>query len=359
MTPKFHTLKVTDVRRETKDTVSIAFDIPEEFKKDYEYQAGQYLTLRKEIKGEDVRRSYSICTAPSESELRVAVKHVEGGLFSTFANKTLQAGEELEVMTPMGAFTTDINPDNEKSYVFYAAGSGITPVIALVKEILSREPLSDVTLFYGNRGFSSIIFRDEIEGLKNKYIGRFRLLHILSRENMGIPLNYGHIDSDKCKDLSRTFTDIQSADAYFICGPEGMIKNVKEGLEQSGVDKNKIHFELFTSPLGSLARKKKTPSEDIKDDDRCEVKVVLDDIEYDFRVHPEEEPILDVAQSKGADLPFACKGGVCCTCKAKVLEGEVTMDVNYALEQDQVDAGYILTCQSHPKTKHVKISFDE
>lgn len=358
MTPKFHALKVKDVRRETEDTVSIAFEVPTDVNGDYNYDAGQYLTLKTDIDGEEVRRSYSICTAPYENELRVAVKKVEGGKFSTFANEVLKTGDTLDVMTPMGQFTTQIVPENEKNYVFYAAGSGITPVIAMVKQILKKEPHSTVTLFYGNKGFSSIIFRDEIEGIKNQYIDRLRLVHILSRENMGVALNYGRIDAEKCQDLNKTFGDIQEADAYFICGPEPMIKSVQEGLKNSGVAENKIHFELFTSPLGSLQPKKEKP-QNIDDKDKSNVLVILDDTEYEFKIHPDEEAILDIAQQSGADLPFACKGGVCCTCKAKVLEGEVTMDVNYALEPDQVEAGYILTCQSHPKTKNVKISFDE
>ncbi len=358
--PKFHKLRVREVRRETPDAVSIAFDVPDALKADYEFVQGQYLTLKTDIKGEDVRRSYSICTGPLEGDLRVAVKHVKDGRFSTYANETLKAGDQLDVMTPMGKFYTQLDAANEKQYVAFAAGSGITPVMSILKTVLELEPRSRFTLFYGNKNFDSIIFREEIEALKNKHLDRLSVHHVLSREVLGSPLFNGRIDAEKCEQFCQVFFDVKQVDDYFLCGPEEMIFAVKETLEAQQVDTKRIHFELFTTPTTKKVKPKPeaAPSPTPRESD-SNITVILDGDAFDFRLGKHGDNILDTALKNGADLPFACKGGVCCTCRAKILEGKVEMDVNYALEPDEVEAGFVLTCQSHPLTKKVVVSFDE
>lgn len=357
MTPKFHTLKIKEVVKETEDTVSILFDVPEELKADYIYKSGQYLTLKTMIGGEDVRRSYSLCSAPFQNEWRVAVKQVENGKFSTYANCQLSAGTEMDVMTPTGNFAVTPDATANKSYVLFAAGSGITPIISIAKTILNEEPGSDVTLFYGNKGFSTIIFREELEALKNQYMDNLRVVHVLSRESLGSDILKGRITKEKADELYDAFLkDQENVDAVYICGPESMITGVKDSMIGKGVDKSRIHFELFTSPTESKG-KVELPTNSPKIESN--VTIILDGDELDIHLSSNGEKILDAAQAAGADLPFACKGGVCCTCKAKIMEGTATMEVNYALEPDEVDAGYILTCQAHPTSDKLIISFDE
>ena len=356
MTPKFHTLKIAAITRETDDTVSLSFHIPSDLKTDYSYLSGQYLTLRTTINGEDTRRSYSLCSAPFESEVRVAIKKVENGVFSTYANQSLHVGDELMVMTPAGGFLHSPEMSAKKSYALFAAGSGITPVISIAKSVLHSEPASDVTLFYGNKQFGSIIFREELEALKNQYIDRLRVIHILSRESLGNAIQKGRIDREKTGKLFDAFLKNQPVDAVFVCGPEQMILAVKDVMAEKGVDPSAIHFELFTS--GAAA--KQTKSVDSNEPKvESNVTVILDGDELDLALDSTGDTILDAAQKAGADLPFACKGGVCCTCKAKIIEGTARMDVNYALEKDEVDAGYILTCQAHPTSEKLVVSFDD
>lgn len=357
---RFHELKVREVRRETKDTVSVAFDVPETLATDFAFIPGQYLTLKTPINGEDVRRSYSICTSPNENDLRVAVKKVDGGLFSTFANEVLKAGDQLEVMAPVGKFVVNIDPSNQKHYVAFAAGSGITPVISIIKSVLESEPNSEFTLFYGNRSFSTIIFREQLEALKNSYMGRFTIHHVLSGEDQGSALLNGRINAEKVREFFKFFVNFDDVDEYFICGPESMIHDVKDVLAGMGADKKQVHFELFTSPLGKLngsapEEKKEKSSGNVN----CSVKIILDGDSFEFELNTDGENILDAALKQGADLPFACKGGVCCTCRAKLQEGEVDMEVNYALEEEEVERGFILTCQSHPTSERVVVDFDE
>ena len=353
---KFQELVVKDVRQETSDTVSVCFEIPENLKQTYQFVPGQYLTLRKMFGDNDVRRSYSICTSPSEKDMRVAIKQVYNGLFSSFANKELQVGDRLEVMPPMGKFCPTLDPKNQNNYLLVAAGSGITPVLSIAKTALETESESTVTLIYGNKGFASIIFREEIEGLKNTYMSRFRLIHVLSRENLGLDLFKGRIDGPKCAALGKSMIDYKAVDEVFICGPEEMINAVAAQLEEEGIAKSSIHFELFTSPLGKLQANETQPvTEDDKD---VEVQLTLDGDDHVFKMSSEKENILDAAMKAGADVPFACKGGVCCTCRAKLLEGEVHMNVNYGLEKDEIENNFILTCQAYPKTKKLVVNFD-
>jgi len=355
MTPKFHTLKIADVRIETEDTVSIRFDIPASLAGEYNFKAGQYLTLKHEIAGEDVRRSYSLCSAPFEHEWRVAVKHVYAGKFSTFANTTLKSGDELEVMTPMGNFKFEPQPSAKRFFALYAAGSGITPILSIAKTILKEEPLSEVDLFYGNKNFGSIIFREEIEALKNKYMDRLRVIHVLSRENLGNPLQKGRIDREKADQLHKGFLASLNIDGVYICGPESMILDVKDSFIAQGLDTAKIHFELFTTPGKKQEEKSLEPVEEIS----SAVKIIIDGDTFDIPLTSTGVNILDAAHQAGADLPYACKGGVCCTCKAKIITGTARMDVNYGLEKDEIEAGYILTCQAHPTSENLIVSFDE
>lgn len=356
MAVHFHTLKVKEVKNETADCVSILFDIPDDYKTDFLFEQGQNITIKKTIDGEELRRSYSICSSPFENELRVAVKKVEGGKFSTYANSTLLAGDELDVLPPTGKFNTALNPQNKNQYLAFAAGSGITPVISIIKTTLQTEPLSSFTLVFGNRGRHSIIFFEELEGLKNKYLNRFNFINILSREKTDAPISFGKINAEKLAELSKLI-DYKTTDEFFICGPEEMIFCVKHYLENLSIDKKKIHFELFTTP-----GQKKTTDNKLKAKANVgptsNITVKLDGRSFEFNLGFDGENILDAALKQGADLPFACKGGVCCTCKAKLLHGEVDMEVNWGLEQEEVEQGYILTCQSHPTTEKVVVDFD-
>ncbi len=350
----FHKLTVKDIRKETADCVSIAFDIPAELANDFLYKAGQNITIKFNA-GEELRRSYSICSNPVDGELRVAVKKVYNGAFSTFANSVLKKGDVLEVLPPTGTFVKEMNASNKKSYVFFAAGSGITPVISIIKDILQHEPFSNVTLVYGNKNVSSIIFKESLEALKDKYLQRFRLYYILSRERTEADINYGRIDAKKCGHLAKLI-DFQNVDDFFICGPEQMIFAVKEFLGNMNLDKKKIHFELFTTPTRKytqIYKAAKLPAEE-----GSNITVKLDGRSFNFNLDYNSNNILDAALAEGADLPFACKGGVCCTCKSKLVEGEVEMEVNYGLEPEEVEAGFILTCQSHPRSKKVVVDFD-
>jgi ring-1,2-phenylacetyl-CoA epoxidase subunit PaaE len=356
MSVHFEKLTIKHIKKETPDCVSIVFDVPEELHEKFLYKHGQHLTMRAFLNGGEVRRSYSLCSSPIEKEWRVAVKRAEGGIFSSYANTKLKSGDVLEVMPPLGHFYTELEPTQKKSYVFFAAGSGITPVISIIKTILVTEPKSDITLIYGNKNRSSIIFREELEALKNRYMNRLSVIHVLSREMTDAEINHGRIDAAKCRLLFDKAVDIQ-ADEFFICGPEEMIFTVKKFLQENGVDEKKIHFELFTTPETSKP-KIKTKRKALEKRDTSKVTAKLDGISFDFEVEFDGEGIVDAALEQGIDLPFSCKGGVCGTCKAKLLEGKVEMDANYSLEEEEIRKGYILACQSHPKTKTVVIDFD-
>jgi ring-1,2-phenylacetyl-CoA epoxidase subunit PaaE len=356
MAVHFHTLKVKAIKKETEDCVSIAFSIPDALQKEFSFEQGQNITLKKNIEGEEVRRSYSICTAPFENELKVAVKKVEGGKFSCYANDVLKIGDELEVLPPTGKFNSTLQAGNQKKYVAFAAGSGITPILSIIKTTLKTEPNSSFTLVLGNRSRSSIIFFEELEGLKNQYLQRFNFINILSREKTDAPINFGRINEEKLMALSKLI-DYKNTGEFFICGPEAMIFCVKDFLEQAGIDKKKIHFELFTTPGMKKAESKMQIAEG-NSVPKSKITVKLDGRSFDFDLAFDNDSILDAALKQGADLPFACKGGVCCTCKAKLITGEVEMDVNWGLEQEEIEQGFILTCQSHPVTEKVVVDFD-
>jgi ring-1,2-phenylacetyl-CoA epoxidase subunit PaaE len=353
----FHPLTVKKIEKETEDCVSIVFNVPEELKGIFRFTQGQSLTMRKTLDGNEIRRTYSICSAPFDGQLRIAVKKVEGGIFSTWANDTLKPGEMIDVMPPVGNFFTPLNPVQKKNYVAFAAGSGITPVLSIIKTTLQTEPASRFTLVFGNRSKNSIIFKEELEALKDKFIDRFRVYHILSREQTDAPLNHGRIDTEKLELLCSKLIHPEHCDEFFLCGPEEMIFCIRGYLTGRGVPAEKIHFELFTIP----GQKKSTvETVEVKEDTgpKASVRVKLDGILFEFDLGYDTESILDAALKQGADLPYACKGGVCTTCKAKLTEGEISMDVNWGLEPDEIEKGYILTCQSHPKTANVTIDFD-
>jgi ring-1,2-phenylacetyl-CoA epoxidase subunit PaaE len=371
MASHFRTLTIEDVRRETQECVSVAFAIPPAFREEFSYRQGQNITLRVKMDGQEVRRSYSICSSPLENELRVAIKKVPGGLFSTYANEQLQKGQEIEVLPPSGKFYTELRAGNSKQYLAFAAGSGITPILSLIKTTLAVETGSHFTLIYGNRHRPSILFREELEALKNRYIDRLSVHHILSREQMDIPLNQGRIDAGKCAELCGRLIDLRRMDEVFLCGPEEMIFTVKEWLEEKGVRPAAIHFELFHTL--DAGRPRNGGGEGIggvvgsgagagrggdSGQQISKVTVRLDGISHDFDLPFDGSSLLDAALMEGVDLPFACKGGVCCTCRAKLVEGRVEMDINYALEADELTAGFILTCQSHPRTERVIVDFD-
>ena len=355
MSSDFYKLTVNEVIKETEDCVSISFLIPNEFKNKFDFVSGQYLTFKKEIEGEEIRRSYSLCSEPSSGVHKVAIKQVEKGVFSTFANESIKPGDTLETFAPSGSFKHTPDPKTKKNYVLFAAGSGITPIISIVKSILKHELDSSVILFYGNKGFHSVIFREEIESLKNSYLNRLSIIHIFSKENLGNPLQKGRIDKQKCENLYSAFLKSIAIHEVYICGPEQMTLDIRETMLEKNIPQKNIHLELFGTSIKKekLNTTKDTPSFDSM------IQLVLDGDEYEFPLNSNAENILDAAHKTGIDLPYACKGGVCCTCKARVMKGSVTMDVNYGLDQDEIDAGYILTCQSHPKTEKVIISFDD
>ena len=352
----FHKLTVKEIKKQTPDCVSVSFDIPKELQQEFAFAQGQNITLKKMINGEEVRRSYSICTAPFENELTVAVKKVNGGKFSSYANDTLKNGDEIEVLPPTGKFNTVLNAANKKNYVAFAAGSGITPVISIIKTTLQTESNSNFTLVFANRNKTSIIFFEELEGLKNKYLQRFNFINLLTREKTDADIFFGRIDTEKLNQLSKLI-DYNKQDEFFICGPEEMIFCVKDFLEAKAIDKNKIHFELFTTP-GVNKEKSNAAKKETDNKIKSTIQIKLDGRTVDFPMGFESGSILDEALKQGADLPFACKGGVCCTCKAKLVEGKVEMDVHWGLEEEEIKQGYILTCQSHPVTEKVVIDFD-
>lgn len=310
------------------------------------------------LDGEEVRRSYSICSTPMSGELRIAVKKVPGGKFSTYANDVLAPGDAIEIMPPEGKFVLKQEHDGD-TYIFLAAGSGITPVISLIKTILQTMPEKQVILFYGNRTIDSIIFREELDALKNMYLDRFELHHVLSREQQSAPLFNGHLDAEKCRVFARAFFQIASVHRFFICGPEVMIFALRDCLIELGVQERNIAIELFTTPgdknLSPIHLTQHVVIDPMKE---CHVTVRLDGDTTEFSLAYGGQSILDAAAAAGIDVPFSCKGGVCCTCKAMLLEGEVDMDVVYGLEPDEIEDGFVLTCQSHPRSETVLVDYD-
>ena len=356
MAVHFHQLKIKQVKKETPDCVSISFHIPADLSELFNFKEGQSITVRREVNGEEIRRSYSVCSAPHENELRVAVKKINGGVFSQFANDILKQGDMLDVLPPTGKFNAKLSPGETGNYLAIAAGSGITPVISIIKHTLQNQPDSNFTLLYGNRDRNSIIFFDELEGLKNKYMKRFNFINILSRETTDAEIFYGRIDDNKLGELGK-FLNYEQFDQVYLCGPEELIFTAEAYLQKHGVAKNKIHFELFNTPGQSKTILVENQDE-ISTGPISNITIKLDGRSFDFNLGYNSKSILDAALQQGADLPFACKGGVCASCRAKLQEGQVTMDVNYALEEDEIQQGFILTCQSHPRSEKIVVDFD-
>ncbi len=357
---RFHVLTIAEVVRETEDAVVVTFELPADLADDYAYLQGQHLTLRRRIDGEDLRRNYSICSGVDEGRLSIAIKKVEGGRFSSFANDSLRPGDSLEVLTPTGSFHTPLDPVQAKTYVAFAAGSGITPIMSIIKTTLAREPESRFLLFYGNRSVASIIFREALEDLKDRYLDRFSLFHVLSREKQEVELFNGRLDAAKAEALLAAFCPVETIDEAFICGPGTMIEAISGKLVDLGLPEAKVHFELFTTDVQRAPELRPVEHGKVEGGgNSADITVILDGVRTRFRLPYDGESLLDAALKEGLDLPFSCKGGVCSTCRAKVAEGKVDMTVNYALEDAEIAAGFVLTCQSHPLTETVVLDYDE
>ncbi len=353
---KLHSLEISEIKKETSDSVSISFSIPDQLRKEFEYESGQYLSLESDINGEKVRRSYSLCSSPHENLWKVCVKKIENGKFSTFANNTLAKGNFIDVLPPTGNFKLK-SLEKKGTYIFFAAGSGITPIISIIKHILHSTQDVNVVLFYGNRDTDSIIFREELESLKNLYMDRISLHYILSREMPSNILYSGRINAEKCEKFSKHFFDIKEVNNAFLCGPAAMIFDIEKSLINIGLDKNKIKYELFNTSELPLQQSEKN-EESFDPTKESKISVHVDGLNLKFTLPYGGDSILDSALDHGADLPYSCKGGVCSTCKAKVLKGEVSMKVNYSLEEDEIQSGYVLACQSHPRSQEVELDFD-
>jgi ring-1,2-phenylacetyl-CoA epoxidase subunit PaaE len=357
MATHFYPIRISEVKQETKDCVSLQLQIPEILKPQFQFNAGQHLTFRMTVNGKEIRRNYSLCSSPLEHEWRVAVKRVPGGLFSTWATEVAIAGDVLDVMPPAGHFGTTLVAEQRKNYLAIAAGSGITPILSIIKTTLATEPLSTFALVYGNRYRGSIIFKEALEALKDTYMQRLQLIHILSRERTDADINHGRITGEKLNQLSQKLLPLTSVDEVFLCGPEEMIHAARTFLQDHGVPAERIHFELFNT--SAATRQTATVSASAQPEGHVsKITIRMDGVESMFELAQQGASILDAALQQGADLPYACKGGVCCTCRAKLVEGEVSMDVVYGLEPDEIAAGYILTCQSHPKSEAVVVDYD-
>ncbi len=354
--PKFHPLKVKDVYKDTDDCSVIEFDVPEDLKNIFKFKAGQYLTLRETINDEDIRRSYSLCSSPLDNEWKVAVKQIPEGKFSTFVNQSLKKDDVVQVMKPMGRFGTAIS-ETPKNYIVFTAGSGITPILSMIKTHLETEPNSTFKLFYLNRTVKSIIFKEEIEQLRNQYFGRLEVFYFLTKELRDSELFNGRFTKEKLEIIFDKLVDVSELDECFLCGPEEMIFLTKDELIKAGMPSKNIHFELFVTGLPKEIEKK-TDTVKIKKKDDVDVTIIDGGKEFHFEMTKKDDNILDAALVAGADLPFACKGGVCATCKCKVIEGEVAMKLNYALETDEVSQKFVLSCQAVPLTEKVKLDFD-
>jgi ring-1,2-phenylacetyl-CoA epoxidase subunit PaaE len=354
VTPRFHTLRIAEVRRETSEAVSLEFEVPPVLAPDYAFVQGQHVTLRTRIDGAEVRRTYSICAGVGDGRLRVAIKRLPGGRFSTWANTRLTAGHTLDVLTPDGRFHTRLDPSHVKHYAAFAAGAGITPVLSLIKTTLAHEPRSRFTLLYGNRRQSSVLFQEELEDLKDRYLARFTLYNLFSREQQEVELFNGRLDGAKVKAFADVLVPADTIDEAFVCGPGAMIDEVEAALQACGLPAVYIHSERFGVP-NILTGHRAEPG----DAPQAIVTVISDGVQRELEFRRANPSILDAALQAGFDLPFACKSGVCCTCRAKLLSGKVRMDKNYGLDPRDVAAGYVLTCQAHPLTDRVVVSYDD
>ena len=352
---RFHPLAIAEIRRETPDAVSIRFAVPDSLRTAFAFAPGQYLTLRAAIDGEDIRRSYSICSAPEDGELRIGVRRVAGGAFSRLANETLKPGDVVEVMPPEGRFTP--SPANVGRHILcIAAGSGITPVLSIARSILAREPASRVTLVYGNRTSGSVMFAEAIEDLKNRHLGRFAVTHLLSRESQDVALLSGRITGGKLRELAQGIVDFASVDEAFLCGPEAMIAEAKAALAGLGVAPERVRSELFTT--AAPRRNFRPPEAAEATKTLARITVTLDGKRHAFDLLQGDASLIEAGERNGVDIPFSCRGGMCCTCRCRIESGAAEMAVNYSLEAWELQAGFILACQARPSTAELALDFD-
>jgi len=356
MSIAFHKLKVSDLRRETPDAVSIAFAVPAELRKAYDFHPGQHLTLKLNGDGKELRRSYSICAGMDDNELRIAVKKVDGGSVSSWVNDKLKTGDEIEVMTPQGRFGVTPAPDEERNYLAIAAGSGITPINSMIRTMLTREPKSRFVLIYGNRNARSIMFKDHLEDLKDQFLDRLIVHHVLSREPQEIEMLSGRLDKMKIASLLKSSLPKGDIAHAFLCGPGGLVKEGEEALRGFGLDTKRIHVEYFSTDGLPIATK--NPATTIAEGTEVNGSITLNGIQYEVPMKA-DETIVDAGLRAGLDMPFSCKGGMCCTCRAKLTGGDVVMEYNYSLEDWEMKAGFVLTCQARATTKSVAVDFDQ
>jgi len=358
---QFFPLTVSSIAAETDSAVRIGFEVPDGVRQVFSYQPGQHLTIRANVGGKELRRSYSICSGINDEVMQIAIKRVEGGVFSNHANDNIRVGDILEVMQPEGDFCASLDSGNEKNYLFISAGSGITPVISNIKSILEEEPSSRVTLLFGNRRTATIMFREDLSFLKNRFIRRFHWINILSREDQGTDVLNGRLNNRKGAELNQQLIDLDTFDEYFICGPESMISEVSRGLRDFGISEDNIHYELFASSAEDAQRVIEKHHERAREYSgrTSEVTITMDGRSVQFELATTGENLLDSGINQGMDLPHSCKGGVCSTCKAKLLEGKVDMDITHGLDAGEIENGFILTCQAHPISDRVVVDFDE
>ncbi len=359
MSLHFHPLRVKSVRPETDEAVVVSFDVPPDLAEQFRFTQGQHLTLKETVAGSEQRRSYSICAAPADGELRVGVRKVPGGLFSTWLNESLKPGDTLQVMTPEGRFFVPLDPSASRHYLGIAGGSGITPILSIMKAVLAAEPHSRFTLIYGNRKQRSTMFTEEIEDLKNRYLSRLELHMVFSQEATDLPLHQGRLGRDKIGEFLATLVDAEDIDHAFVCGPHGVNDEAEAALIAAGVGSERIHVERFGIPDDSGPGRAAAQAPREGDAADARITIVRDGVSREIDFHAEQGNILDAAAAAGIEVPFSCKSGVCCTCRAKLLEGEVRMARNFALEKREVAAGFVLTCQSHPLSERVVLSFDD
>lgn len=353
---RFHDLTVTDIHKTIRDAVVVT--LAPENRAEFDFEPGQYLTFRRDFDGEELRRSYSICAGKQDGVLQVGIKRVDGGAFSTWANEALQVGDTLQAMPPMGTFHVPFDASARKHYLGFAGGSGITPVLSILKSSLQAEPNSRFTLIYANRGLNTIMFREELEDLKNRFMGRLNVIHILENDAQDIDLFTGRIDAEKCEELFARWIDLRSVDMSFICGPEPMMLAISGALKDHGMPEDRIKFELFASAQPGRLPKRAVSEGDARTANATQVTVMLDGSARTFEVG-KDHSVLDAALANNMDAPYACKAGVCSTCRCRVIEGEVEMVANHALEDYEVEKGYVLSCQSYPLTDKLVVNYDE
>ena len=358
----FHPLRVREVMPDTAEAVVVAFDVPQPLREVFSFTQGQYLTLRTEIDGADLRRSYSICAGVDDGELRVGVRKVQGGVFSNWINAHLKPGDVINVMAPQGRFFVPIEPAAPRHHVGIAGGSGVTPILSTMKTVLAREPLSRFTLIYGNRLLKSTMFKEEIEDLKNRYFTRVMLHLVFSDEHTDAPLNHGVMNREKIGEFLASVVPASTIDHAFVCGPYQMNDEAEAALLAAGVPEEHIHIERFGVPLpnaalgqvGAVIHEAKPG-----DAETARIVIIRDGLRREISFNKDQPSILDAASAAGLEVPFSCTSGVCGTCRAKLLEGEVRMERNFALDKAEVANGFVLTCQAHPLTAQVVLSFDE